>query len=83
MEVAIVGKKPYSFTDRQSGRKVEGCSFYYEYADRHIEGIGVGSFSLSSDKLAKLENPMIGANVRLYFNRYQKVDFIQVLPEGK
>lgn len=72
--VEIVGLRKMSFTG-QDGRLVEGMTFFYLTSQAQVEGKVAGKFFLSSAALSQVGFvPSVGETVKLYYNRYGKVN---------
>lgn len=72
--VEIVGLNRMDFVG-QDGRKVDGITFYYLTEQRNVEGKVAGKFFLSSAALSQVGFvPSVGESVKLFYNRYGKVN---------
>ncbi|MGM9573838.1 MAG: hypothetical protein ACI3VJ_05390 [Hominicoprocola sp.] len=84
--ITIVGTKEVNFTDAQTGRVVEGRTYYYTEEDARTQGVMTGKLFLSIDRLVGLAGsvPKIGDTVRVAYDMYGKPDeFFPVKPENK
>lgn len=69
----IVGCRSVHFTD-DSGRPVDGVSFYYEQEADGVEGVMAGKLFVSEKVLENLTFvPSPGEEVEVYYNKYGKV----------
>ena len=71
--ITIVGYRDVSFTD-DSGRQVDGRSYYYTGVSDNVIGQIAGKLFVSTQLLSTLAyKPLPGDNVIVYYNRYGKV----------
>lgn len=71
--ITIVGYRDVSFTD-DSGRQVEGRSYYYIGVSDNVIGQVADKLFVSVQKLPTLAyKPLPGDDVIVYYNRYGKV----------
>lgn len=62
----------------KDGQDVRGYKFFVEYEDPNISGVGTDSFFLSDAKLTG-SVPSIGDIVYLYYNRYGRVERVDIV----
>lgn len=74
--ITIVGTKDVNFTDQQTGRVIEGRSFYFTEEDARTEGVQTGKLFLSSERLYQLGGsvPQLGETVKVCYDQYGRVD---------
>ena len=74
--ITVVGTREVSFTDQQTGRVIEGRSYYYTEEDVKTQGVQTGKLFLSLDRLAQLGGsvPKLGDTVRVCYDQYGRVD---------
>lgn len=78
MNVTLIGTMVYNFKNGD-GEQVSGKKFFCTYEDEKINGEGCLTFSLSP-KNSFYQSPVsVGDNLRLYYNRYGKVDSFDVV----
>lgn len=70
----------YSFSefDTKDGGHVSGCFLYLTEERRNVTGVASERIFLSNAKLGGYK-PSIGDEVRPYYNKYGKVDFLELL----
>ena len=73
----IMGLRPYDFEDK-NGKHIQGVSVHCAYESDKIVGVGVERFSISNDKLGKI-NLELGMLIEPLYNKYGKVDAIRPL----
>lgn len=80
-EFQVVGFRGYSFDDKKTGNKVEGVTvFCMTDGGEGVTGNITEKFSLSQKKLSDINwTPMVGDTVTPVYNKYGKVDTVQVL----
>lgn len=71
-KVTIVGYRDVSFTD-DSGKSINGRSYYYTAVADGVQGVMAGKLFVSSSALSQMSFiPIPGDDVMVYFNRYGK-----------
>lgn len=79
MRGTIVGIRSMKFTDNQN-RAVEGSSIFITYQDKNITGVGTDKVFLNSDRIKSLQrDPEVGDTIFISYNRYGKVDEVELL----
>ena len=79
MRGTIVGLRKRKFTDNNN-RPVEGTNVYLTFEDRNIEGKGTDKVFLYTDKIKSLaRDPEVGDTLFISYNRYGKVDEVELL----
>ena len=76
MFVKVVGKKVLNFTT-EDGKVVDGAHYHLTYEEDGVEGLAAEKIFVSSAKLNSAE-VSVGDMLEVYYNRYGKVDKIQV-----
>lgn len=83
MKVQVFGLRTYEFTDEKTKELKAGVTAHYMYDDKseNVIGKGYGKFSVSkeSDMFGAVMSLPLPCELRLYFNRYGKVDDLEVL----
>lgn len=78
MLIEIVGIKDVSFSNKETGERVEGQSVFFEYEDDRTQGVATDKVFLSSlKKLVPV--PSLPCSANLYFNKFGKVDSISLI----
>lgn len=77
MLIEIVGIKDVSFSNKETGERVEGQSVYFEYEDDRTQGVATDKVFLSSRK-ELVPVPSLPCSANLYFNKFGKVDSISL-----
>ena len=74
--ITIVGTKDVNFTDQQTGRVVEGRSYFFTEEDARTQGVQTGKLFLSIERLAQLGGsvPKLGETVKVCYDQYGRVD---------
>lgn len=78
----VMGKKNVNFTAQDTGAVISGITFYLAFADDKIEGYGTENVFVSSTKMSG-PIPSIGSHVNVIYNKYGKVDSLQIVDNGK
>lgn len=79
----IIGLRPYKMTAQDTGELIEGVTVHCTFEDDEIYGgVGVERFSISKEKLGDI-GLEIGMEIRVGYNKYKRVDFIQVLSNAR
>lgn len=78
----IVGIKPYGFVDEKTRERVEGYTFYLQWLDPDIAGIGCENFSMTLKKLDGYD-PALNDYVVVSYNKYGKVDWMMQVEPSK
>lgn len=83
MKVQVFGLRKYDFVDEKTKEKKTGVTAHYTFDEKNDNVIGksYGKFSVGSDSDmygAVMALP-IPCELRLFFNRYGKVDDLEVL----
>lgn len=72
-QVKIVGCRDYSFTDKNSGRPVEGTTFFFLRDDQYVTGQVSGKMSVPRNRAATMAYlPAVGDEVCVDYDRYGK-----------
>ena len=78
MRGTIVGLRKMKFTDKDN-RVVDGTQVFLTYQNENIDGEGTDKVFLSADRLRQLErDPEIGDRIFISYNRYGKVDEVEL-----
>lgn len=73
-KMLIVGYRDVSFKDNDSGREVNGKTYFFTCKQDHVVGVMAGKLFCSAQLLADLSyKPEVGDEVMVYYNRYGKV----------
>lgn len=80
----VVGFKSYNFKDKSTGDQVQGTTIFLQEPIKSDNGSGLSTdkFSLSPQKVKDLPCSLldlVGCQVELSYNKYQKVDKITVI----
>lgn len=71
-KVSIVGYRDVSFTD-DSGKQVNGRSYYYIATADGVVGVTAGKMFVSANSLKDMKyKPAVGDEVYVFYNRYGK-----------
>ena len=85
MKVQAFGLNKYDFIDEKTGERKEGVSVHYTCKPESNKWFGLqhGKFSVKvdSDMYGILMALQLPCELRLYFNRYGKVDDFELLEE--
>ena len=83
MKVQVFGLRTYEFQDEKTKETKAGVTAHYMFDENNdaIIGKSYGKFSVSkdSDLFGALMALAMPCNVRLYFNRYGKVDDFEIM----
>lgn len=83
MKVKVFGLRTYEFQDEKTKETKSGVTAHYMFDDNNEAVIGksYGKFSVSkdSDMFGAVMSLPMPCDLRLYFNRYGKVDDLEVL----
>lgn len=77
--IKLVGWKRIEYVSKKTGKEVKGCEFYYETEidAETSEGVGVGSFYLSDERIDDLKCDLnVGFNYKIYYNRFGGIEEI-------
>lgn len=78
MRAKVLGKREVAFTTKD-GKEIDGVSIYYSYEEAKVTGLAADKLFLSNEKLRGIEwDPKIGDEFQPLFNRYGKVDTVEV-----
>lgn len=70
--ITIVGYRDVNFTD-DSGKQVDGRSYYYTAGADGVVGVTAGKLFVSARNLADMKyKPSVGDEVVVFYNRYGK-----------
>ena len=80
-KILIVGYRDVNFTD-DSGRSVQGRSYYYEQEGvNNVTGVLAGKLFVSASVLGSMaEKPEVGDTVMVYYNRFGKPSSFSKVP---
>ncbi|MBO5341040.1 MAG: hypothetical protein J6A62_08595 [Oscillospiraceae bacterium] len=74
----VVGIRPVSFTDGQSGQTINGTSYFVEYPDDNVQGVACEKLFVGANRASLLSYvPKLHDTIRVFYNRYGKVDNIE------
>lgn len=71
----IVGMRPYSFADKETGELIEGYTLFLQWTEDKVNGICCEQCSVKKDRLDGYV-PALGDVIRVGYNQYKKVDFV-------
>lgn len=77
MPYQVVGIKNVSYTSRKTGLLVQGTELHCTYDDRNVVGSAVDKFYIP--QRTDVSHVQLGDIVKILFNRFGSVDFVQVL----
>lgn len=73
----IIGIQKSSF-DTKDGKHISGCFLFLTEERSNVQGVATERIFLSDDKLCGY-SPSIGDEIKPYYNRFGKVDFVELL----
>lgn len=76
----ILGTKVVSYTSKE-GYKVQGMELHGTYESEKVAGMGVSKVYVSERALEKSEPIKIGQEVEFMYNRYGKIEKINIIRE--
>lgn len=83
-EYTVIGYRPYEF-EGKDGSEVNGISLYcIAEGDEHVTGRIAERMSLPKDRLSKMNwNPAVGDIFIPFYNKYGKVEAVQLQSSSK
>lgn len=73
----VVGYQTSSF-DTRDGNHISGCFLFVSEERKNVIGVATERLFLSDNKLNGYK-PTLGDEIKPYYNKYGKVDFIELL----
>lgn len=73
----VIGIQNSSFVTKD-GKQISGMFLYLSEERSNVQGVATERIFLSEDKLSGY-SPVVGDDIRPYYNRFGKVDFIELL----
>ena len=73
----IIGLKRSKFTPKDSDQEISGYTLYLTEEREDVQGYAADRVFVSDKKLGPYQ-PAVGDEVRIYYNRWGKVDEVQV-----
>lgn len=73
----VIGYSHSEF-DTKDGNRMSGCFLYLSEERQNVTGVATERIFLTDKKLDGYK-PAVGDEVRPYYNRYGKVDFLELL----
>ena len=79
MAYEVVGFRPYDMKAKDTGATLKGVTVFVLADDPNVTGRMADKFSLSEKKLsANGWYPNLGEMIDLYYNKYGKVDYVDL-----
>jgi len=78
MTVTVLGYRPHKFTSQDSGEVISGTKVYVAYQAEKVEGMEADNFFFAQ-RVQMPEGFRPNCKVEIYFNRYGKVERVEVL----
>lgn len=77
MNFHVIGIKVVDYVSRKTGKPVHGVELQCTYDDKRVSGSAVEKVYCSSN--VEVSHVQIGDTVRILYNRFGSVDFVEVL----
>lgn len=74
----VIGYQNVSFTPKGESQAINGVTLYLTEEREKVEGLATDRVFVSERKLGSYF-PQLGDNIRLFYNRYGKVDGVELL----
>lgn len=79
----VVGKRRTQFTPKDGDKPISGYNLYVLSSEEHTEGYVADRIFVTDQKFVNSVVPAVGNLVDVRYNRFGKVDSVEVLPDGK
>ncbi len=76
----VIGYRRTSFRPQDGGQEISGVTLHLTEQRSGVEGLAVEHVFVSDRKLDGYF-PQLGDDIRLFYNRYGKVDGVEMLPQ--
>lgn len=79
----VIGVRASSFQPKDANQTIEGLTLYCAFQDEKIRGFGTERLFVTYPKFVNQVIPNPDDQIRVSYNKYGKVESVEVLPSGK